>query len=126
MDDRPDHPEDFEYRRKAYQIVNDKFFENITKSQLEHFDFSSVSPKAIAMADAIRPALINVLKDERKHYPNELGSDEEFNRRAFIPICKAVSDLAQGKFNGGRFDPDAFGIKPIDVAISMVFPSPYS
>lgn len=120
MDDRPDHPEDFEYRLKAYQIVNDKFFENITKSQLEHFDFSSVSPKAIAMADAIRPALINVLKDERKHYPNELGSDEDFNRRAFIPICKAVSDLAQGKFNGGRFDPDAFGIKPIDVAISMV------
>ncbi len=120
MDNRGDHPEDFEYRRKAYQMVKDKFLENITKSEVDQFDFSAVSPKAIAMADAIRPALIDVLKDARKHYPNELGSDDDFNRKAFIPISKAVSDLAQGKFNGGRFDPDAFGIKPIDVAISMV------
>ncbi|MBQ8459092.1 hypothetical protein IJ541_03195 [bacterium] len=105
-----------ENRRKAYQIINDKFLEAIDDNEVRKFDFSAVSPKAIAMADAIRPAFVNVLnryRDEH-HY-----SKEDFDR-AFIPISKAVSDLAQGKFLDSRFDPDAFGVKPFDVTISMV------
>ena len=107
---------DFEYRRKAYQLINDKFHDNIEDWQVHQYDFSGVSPKAIAMGDAIRPALINVLEKYRSKY----SSNEEFNQKAYKPISKAVSDLAQGKFQGKRFDADAFGIKPIDVAISMV------
>ena len=39
---------------------------------------------------------------------------------AFESISKSISDLTQGKFDGKRFNPDAFGIKPFDVSISMV------
>ena len=104
------------YRVKAYQIIHDKFMEQISDADVGNYDFSAVSPKAIAMADAIRPAFIDVLNDYKAKYHY---NQEVFNQ-AFIPISKAVSDLAQGKFMGKRFDPEAFGIKPIDVAISMV------
>ena len=109
-------PENKEYRTKAYQVVNDKFLEPISEHEVNNYDFSRVSPKAIAMADAIRPAFINILNQykDKYHY-----SQDVFNR-AFIPISKAISDLAQGKYLGKRFDPEAFGIKPIDVAVSMV------
>ena len=68
------------------------------------------------MADAVRPALVNVLKayQDKYHY-----SEETFNQ-AYIPISKAVSDLANGRFLGKQFDPEAFGVKPLDVTISMV------
>lgn len=108
--------QDFEYRRKAYQLINDKFHDNIEDWQVNQYDFSRVSPKAVAMGDAIRPALVNILDKYRNRY----SSEEEFNKKAYQPISKAVSDLVQGKFQGKRFDADAFGIKPIDVAISMV------
>jgi hypothetical protein len=103
-------------RVKAYQIIHDKFLEPISDDVVGRYDFSRVSPKAIAMADAIRPAFIDVLNKYRNQYHY---NDEEFNR-AFIPISKSISDLAQGKFLGKRFDPEAFGIKPIDVTVSMV------
>lgn len=103
-------------RRKAYQIIKDKFLEPISDQEVDQYDFSAVSPKAIAMADALRPAFINVLNQYRE---NNHFDEQTFNQ-AFIPISKAISDLAQGKFMGKRFDPDAFGIKPIDISISMV------
>lgn len=103
-------------RKTAYQILEDKFFEDISDNKVAMYDFSAVSPKAIAMADAIRPALINVLEDYKRKYHY---SDEEFNN-AFVAISRSVSDLAQGRFGHKHFDPEAFGIKPIDVAISMV------
>ena len=109
-------PKNHDYRVKAYQIINDKFLEAISDDVVGRYDFSRVSPKAIAMADAIRPAFIDILNNYRnQHHYN----DEDFNR-AFVPISRAISDLAQGKFLGKRFDPEAFGIKPIDVTISMV------
>lgn len=109
-------PSNHDKRVKAYQIIHDKFLEHVSDDVVGRYDFSRVSPKAIAMADAIRPAFIDVLNKYRDKYHY---NDEEFNR-AFIPISRAISDLAQGKFLGKRFDPEAFGIKPIDVTVSMV------
>lgn len=108
-----------QYRRKAYQVIKDKFLEPISDYEVEQYDFSAVSPKAIAMADALRPAFIDVLNSYKSQFPNDLNNPAIYNK-AFIPISKAISDLAQGKFQGKRFDPDAFGMKPIDVAIDMV------
>jgi hypothetical protein len=110
---------DFEYRRKAYQVINDKYLDYISDNEVNKYDFSRVSPKAVAMADAIRPAFINVLNDYRGKYPDIFGSDDNFNN-VFIPISKAITDLANGEYKGEAFDADAFGIKPIDVAVSMV------
>ena len=103
-------------RRKAYQILEDKFLEDINDYEVDNYDFSGVSPKAIAMADAIRPAFINMLND----YKHQGKLNQETFDKAFIAISKSVSELAGGKFMGGRFNPDAFGTKPIDVAVAMV------
>ncbi len=111
-------PSNHEYRRRAYQIMNNKFLDPISDHEISHFDFSSASPKAIAMADALHPAFIDVLNSYKSKYP-ELNDQEVYNK-AFIPLCKAISDLSQGKFLGKRFDADAFGIKPIDITIAMV------
>lgn len=113
------YPEGRANRRKAYQIIKDKFLEPITDYEVDNYDFSAVSPKAIAMADAIRPAFINVLNSYREKYKDQLGTEEQFNQ-AFVPISRAISDLANGRYLGKQFDPDAFGVKPIDVTISMV------
>ena len=103
-------------RRIAYKILNDKFLENVTDAEVQQYDYSSVSPKAIAMADAIRPAFINKLNE----YKTNEKLDQETFDKAFIAISKSISDLAGGKYMGHRFDPEAFGTKPIDVAVSYV------
>ena len=110
------YPENMEKRRKAYQIIKDKFHDPISDEEVRKYNFAAVSPKAVAMADAVRPAFVNVLKtyQDKYHY-----SKETFDQ-AYIPISKAVSDLANGKFMGKQFDPEAFGVKPLDVTISMV------
>jgi len=103
-------------RRIAYQVLNDRFIGDIPEHEIEQFDFSAVSPKAIAMADAIRPSFVNILNE----YKDKGKLNPETHNKDFIAISKAISDLAGGKFMGHRFDPEAFGTKPIDVAISMV------
>ncbi len=111
-------PNNYDYRRRAYQIVENKFLDPISDYEIANYDFSTVSPKAVAMADALHPAFINVLNSYKERFP-ELKNPEKYNE-AFIPICKAISDLTQGKFAGKRFDPDAFATKPIDITIAMV------
>lgn len=104
------------YRMMAYKLIHDKFDDNnpVPEWKVDNYDFSAVSPKAVAMGYALRSAFIKVLNDRRQNMSNE-----DFNY-AFESISKSVSDLTQGKFEGKRFNPDAFGIKPFDVSISMV------
>jgi hypothetical protein len=115
---KPDSPNSKEYRRKAIQILDDRFLDNISDWEIEHYRWNSVSPKAIAMADALYPKFMDVLNDYKRNHV--FGSEEEFNQKAFIPICKAVSDLAKGNFQGKSFNPESFGVKPIDVNINMI------
>lgn len=107
-----------ENRKTAFKVLNNRFIGNISNEEVDAYDFSAASPKAIAMADALQHAFVNVLNAYKDKYP-ELKNQQVFDQ-AFVPICKSISDLAQGKFMGKRFDPDAFGIKPIDIAISLV------
>lgn len=111
-------PKNYDYRKRAYQIIENKFLDPISDNEIANYDYSTVSPKAVAMADALHPAFINVLNKYKEKYP-ELNDPARYNE-AFIPICKAISDLTQGKFAGKRFDPDAFATKPIDITIAMV------
>jgi len=112
------YPEGKDNRKKAFQILEDRFIGDISDEEVENYSFEGVSPKAIAMADAIRPALVNKLNEYKSN--GRFKSEEEFNKKVFEPISKAVSDLAKGHFLGGQFTPEAFGVKPYDVAISMV------
>ncbi len=110
------YPQDYKHREMAYRMVNDRFIGEVDPNKINYFDYSAISPKAIAMGYAIRKAAIGVLEDYK--WNNKI-SQSEFDK-AFVAISKAVSDLSQGKFDGKRFDADAFGIKPFDVSINMV------
>ncbi|MBD5402997.1 hypothetical protein HDR58_09435 [bacterium] len=110
------YPDNYDNRFKAYQLIKDKFMDYIDPQEVNNYDFSAVSPKAMAMGLALRRSFISVL--EKYKQDNRL-SDAQFTR-AFEAVSKSVSDLSQGKFEGKRFDPDAFGIKPFDVTIAMV------
>ena len=110
--------DNYKNRLDAYKMINNNFFDYINPNDVNNYDFSAVSPKAIAMGYALRKAFIDVLNDYKAN-PNNNFSDADFNA-AFKAISQAVSDLSQGKFLGRRFDPDAFGIKPFDISISMV------
>ncbi|MEI8377768.1 MAG: alpha-amylase family glycosyl hydrolase, partial [bacterium] len=61
--------------------------------------------KAIAMAKVIDEAIV-------AKSTLDLGAKEK--------LQKAVKDLAQGKFQGKEFNPEAFGVSPIDFAINDV------
>jgi len=109
----------YDKRERAYRVLEDKHIGKVTAEELLKFkdktnNYALVSPKAIAMAEVVRPALINQLNTYK-----EQMSQDDFDRN-FKAISKATADLAGGKFKGHYFDPEAFGIKPIDVAISMV------
>lgn len=109
-------PNYYENRLNAYKIIKDKFMDYIDPKVVENYDFSAVSSKAVAMGYALRTSAIKVLEDYKN---NGKLSEPEFDA-AFRAISKSVSDLVNGKYNGTRFDPDAFGIKPIDVSIAKV------
>ncbi len=111
-------PGNYENRLNAYKMVENKFMEHIDPNTINSYDFSAISPKAVAMGYALRKAFIDVLNDYKKD-ENKHISDAEFHD-AFVALSQAVSDLSQGKFLGRRFDPDAFGIKPFDISIEMV------
>lgn len=115
---REDSPNCQANRRKAFQVLNDRFIGEISDKELAEFDFSSVSPKAIAMGDALREGFMNVLNKYREK--GKFPSDEYFNNKVFEPISKAVADLAGGNYLGKTFNPESFGIMPFDVNISSV------
>lgn len=111
-------PGNYQNRLNAYKMVENKFMEYIDPNTINNYDFSAISPKAVAMGYALRKAFIDVLNDYKAD-KNKNISDQDFHD-AFVALSQAVSDLSQGKFLGRRFDPDAFGIKPFDVSIHMV------
>lgn len=103
-------------REDAYRIIKDKFFGDIDYKEIQNYDFSEVSAKAVAMGHAIRKTAIEVLDK----YKNDNKISQEQYDNAFTAISRSISDLVNGKYDGTRFDPDAFGVKPFDVNIKMV------
>ena len=97
-------------------MIKDRFFGYIDPREIEEYDFSAVSPKAVSMGYAVRTPAIQTLEK----YRNEGRISEEQFNQAFASISKSISDLVNGKYDGTRFDPDSFGVKPFDVTIKMV------
>lgn len=104
------------FREDAYRMSTNNFFDGVSKHDLDNFDFEKVSPKAVAMGMALRKGFITTLEQYKKD--NRI-SGEEFHD-AFVSISAALSDMTNGKFLGKRFEPDSFGVKPIDINIDMV------
>jgi len=108
--------DNWDYRRRAYQIVENKYFDEISDGTLRDYPFYTISPKAVAMADALQPVFVKVLT---KYAEGNSFSKEEWDR-AYVAIHKALADLTKGILGDKQFNPEAFGCKPIDVAISAV------
>ena len=82
---------------------------NVTASVLnknvEDIDFDKVKTQAIAMGARLNEAI-----------------DKEIDDETLKTMCKeAVADLAGGTFKGKKFDAEAFGTRPFEVAIKSVF-----
>lgn len=106
------------FKERAFRILNDRFDGNaISDKELNNFDFSTVSPKAVAMAETIRTGFIDTL--------NKLGNEKRGNfsskhTEIFVAISKAITDLANGSYLDDDFNADAFAVKPFDVVIDTV------
>ena len=57
----------------AYKLIHDKFDDNnpVPEWKVDNYDFSGVSPKAVAMGYALRSAFIKVLNDRKQNMSNE-------------------------------------------------------
>ena len=106
-----------DFRKTAYTLIKDKFFENVSDEEVANYNFEAVSPKAVAMGLAIRKASIDVLK--KYHEKDHKMSKAEFDA-AIKAMSKSVADLSDGKFMDKHFEPDSFGVKPIDANIDKV------
>ncbi len=81
-----------------------KIAEEVT--MLQNPDYDKLDSKAIAMGQRINFAIDDVIP-----------KDTKLNKK----LKEAVSDLAQGKFKGKHFPAEAFGTRPLEIAIKSVF-----
>lgn len=111
-----DTAKDYAHRERAYRILNDRLFGEVDDYEVNNYNYSKVSPKAIAMADALVRGFGNKLEELA-----EKDSDFKNNKDAiYSSILKSISDLAKGQYMGKTFEADAFAVKPFDVVIDTV------
>lgn len=118
-------------REKAYRILNDRIIGDIiprNNNESDHdydlrvrltvdaYDFSTISPKAVAMAEAMNSAFGKSISSLFPH-----KNDPKKNEKILTAINKSICDLANGSFKGKTYDAEGFGVKPIEVAIDIIF-----
>ena len=111
------------YREAAYRVFRGNFNDPINYEDFNNFDFSTKSPKAAAMGQALQHAFSMVLNDVCAAY-GDIFNDGNRNT-IYKYVVDAISELANGQVytkSGDikRFNADAFGVLPYEVAISEV------
>ena len=111
-------PANHEYRVRAFKLLKDRYGNENPPSddEIREYDFSRVSPKAVAMGEAVRTALIQSLDELSKS--NDVFSNN--HKAIFKFISQAVTALANGEYLGENFEADAFGVKPFEVTLDAV------
>ena len=120
-------PHNRNYRERAAKIVNGNYDTILERRQGESdhdFNerlnvyiaaqkFNQGSGKAFAMAETLHAGFKNVITDKYKE-----------NTENAAKLCKAfdmaIADLANGSYKGKSFEADGFGVKPLDVAVTLV------
>ena len=105
-----------DYRLRAFRLANDRHIGDVSDYELNSFDFDRVNPKAVAMGEAVRGALISQLDELKKANP----SFNDNHSRIFEAVSRSVADLVKGSYMDKNFSADAFGVKPFDVVIDAV------
>lgn len=104
------------HKRQAFQLLTDSWDEkSFDHHRFVNYNFSAVSPKAIAMGILLRKSFV----DSMNEYRGKQIPEDKFNKN-YEAISKALADLSGGKYKDSRFDADSFGVKPIDFNISQV------
>lgn len=98
-----DKPEEREANKKRFYDIAQTYTPNIVKKDL------TPSYKALAMAKAIDTHIGKAV--------DEMNLDD---KEAKAKLQKAIINLAEGEFEGKKFNPEAFGVSPIDFAIKDV------
>ena len=110
----------YRYRERAYRIIKDRLFDGdgnrLTAEEVNNFDYSSVSPKAIAMADTMIRGFGDTLKELAKNKKDFRDNQSKI----YTAVAKSISDLANGQFLNKTFSADAFGVKPFDIVIDTI------
>lgn len=95
----------FESKKAKYEKAKATYTPNIAKAGL------TPNCKALAMAKALDESMSKTVDGMVG-----LGDKAETKKK----LTDAIKDLAQGDFKGKKFDPEAFGVSPIDFAIKDV------
>lgn len=118
------------YREKAFRLLNNKHtgpivteanyankeeFEKAAIIAVDEQNLKFTSGKSLAMADALYEAFKKTFQ-----YKNPLGN-ATINQKTAEKIYAAITDLARGLYKGKRIHPEGFGVKPMDVAIDIIF-----
>lgn len=110
------HDEAYQEKEKAFRVLNNRFFGNVEKQEVDKFNFMRKSTKAIAMGDALNNAFGRALAEIEKR-----GSiTGEYRDRIYKALAPSISDLANGNYLGKNFEADAFGTRPFDITIQTV------
>lgn len=110
------HSVEYKEKEKAYRVLNNKFFGNVEKQDVDKFNFMRKSTKAVAMGDALNNAFGRALARLEKQGTIN-GETRDYLYQA---IAQSISDLANGKYLGKSFEADAFGTRPFDITIETV------
>lgn len=95
----------FKNAQADYKRLTEKYTPGIVAAKL------TPNCKAVAMAKAIDESMGKVI-DGMADITDKEGTKKK--------LTDAIKDLAQGEFKGKKFNPEAFGVSPIDFAIGDV------
>ncbi len=103
-------------RERAFRILNDRLYGDVSQSEIDNFDYSGVSSKAMAMADVMIAGFGKSLEELAKN-------DNDFKKnknKVYEAVARSIKDLASGSYLGKNFNADAFGVKPFDIVIDTI------
>lgn len=120
VDSRSLNTQAYKYKETAYKILHGMFMpgDSVEDYRVLNFDFTRVSPKAIAMGEALGNAFgvsLETLASGKHPYITRAQQNI-----AYKAIAASIADLASGVYDGKSFQAEAFGVRPFDIAIEMV------
>lgn len=103
-------------RERAFRILNDRLYGEVREDEINNFDYSGVSSKAMAMADVMISGFGKSLEELAQ-------KDNDFKRnknKIYESIAKSIKDLASGSYMDKNFNAEAFAVKPFDLVIDTI------
>ena len=114
-------PEEKDYRRRAYAVLNPDKNPNDTGA-VDSFDFSNVSSMAVARGESLNKAFEESVKAvaTKKDTSNKDLIPQNQIGQVIFNLKKIVAELASGRDEEIRFEPDNFGVEEVHKLIDII------